>query len=248
MRTASPAGTALAVADLSGGRVRSLALTLQRGEILGIAGLLGSGADEVPYLLFGALPATAGTITTGGREVAAAAMTPPRAIGLGIGLVPGDRGRDGLALELTVWENELFLVNRRYFHRGWAPRRQARADTERRSAQFAITPPEAGHVVGQLSGGNQQKVLIAKWCEIAPRLLLMHEPTQGVDVGARQDIHATMKRLAAEGTAIVWVTMDYAEMALMADRVLVLAEGSLVAELTGDDVTPRVIALQTGSA
>jgi ribose transport system ATP-binding protein len=239
---------ALAARALSGGRVRSLDLTLARGEILGIAGLLGSGSDEVPYLLFGAQQAAGGTIESGGRSLAAPAMRPKRAIELGIGLVPADRGRDGLAGSLTVWENELFLVSRRYFRHGWTWKSRARSDARERAARFGIRPPGPGHVVAALSGGNQQKVLIAKWCEIEPRVLLLHEPTQGVDVGAREDIHQTMRQLKAAGTAIVWVTMDYGEMAEMADRVLVMGQGSPVAELTGEDVTASMIALKTSTA
>jgi ribose transport system ATP-binding protein len=239
---------ALVTRGLSGGRVRSLDLTLPRGEILGVAGLLGSGSDELPYLLFGAQPGTAGTIVAAGQPVAAGHMTPRRAIGLGIGLVPADRARDGLAGSLTVWENELFLVNRRYFRHGWTWRGRARADAQQRATRFSISPPGPGNVVARLSGGNQQKVLIAKWCEIEPRVLLLHEPTQGVDVGAREDIHARVRELRAGGTAIIWVTMDYSEMAEMADRVLVMAHGSPVAELAGEDVTARMIALKTGSA
>jgi ribose transport system ATP-binding protein len=232
---------ALATAGLRGGRVRSLDITLRKGEVLGVAGLLGSGAEDVPYLLFGALRATAGTLTIGGRPVPVADLTPRAAIGLGIGLVPADRTGDGLVGSLSVWENELFLVNRRYFRRGWPARGRARADARERSDRFRISPPDVGNIVGRLSGGNQQKVLIAKWCEIGPSVLLLHEPTQGVDIGARQDIHQTMKHLADQGMSIVWVTSDYAEMAAVADRVLIMAGGVPGAGLRGDDITVRAI-------
>jgi ribose transport system ATP-binding protein len=248
--TEAAAGPAVALAaeGLTGGRLRALDIKLRRGEILGIAGLLGSGAEDVPGLLFGALPATAGTLTVGGRAVPAPDLTPRRAIGLGIGLVPADRAGDGLIGELSVWENELFLVNRRYFRRGWPARRLARADARQRSARFRISPPDVDNMVGRLSGGNQQKVLIAKWCEIGPSVLLLHEPTQGVDIGARMDIHQAMKQLADAGTAIVWATTDYAEMAQMADRVLIFTGGVVGTELHGGDVTLRAISAAVVSA
>jgi ribose transport system ATP-binding protein len=246
--TPAEGAMALAAAGLSGGRVRSLDLTLRKGEVLGLAGLLGSGAEDVPYLLFGALRGAAGTVTVGDRSLPAADLTPRAAITMGVGLVPADRAGDGLVGGLSVWENELFLVNRRYFRRGWPARRRARADARERSDRFRISPPDVGNIVGGLSGGNQQKVLIAKWCEIGPSVLLLHEPTQGVDVGARQDIHQTMKRLAEQGMSIIWVTSDYAEMAAMADRVLILAGGVPEAEMHGDDITVRAISSAVVSA
>lgn len=247
-KTKADSAVALAAEGLAGGRLRTLDISLRRGEILGIAGLLGSGAEEVPGMLFGALRASAGTLTVGGRSVSARALTPRLAIGLGIGFVPADRARDGLVSEVSVWENELFLVNRRYFRRGWPARRQARAVAAERSARFRISPPGVDNVVGRLSGGNQQKVLIAKWCEIRPSVLLLHEPTQGVDVGARMDIHQAMRQLADDGTAIIWVTTDYAEMAEMADRVLIFSGGVVGTELLGGDVTLRAISTAVVSA
>jgi ribose transport system ATP-binding protein len=241
-------GLALAATGLAGGRVRSLDLDLAKGEILGLAGLLGSGAEDVPYLLFGAVASTAGTLTIADRPVTAASLSPRLAIELGVGLVPADRAGDGLAGELSVWENELFLVNRRYFRHGWPSWRRARADARARSAQFRISPPDVNNIVGRLSGGNQQKVLIAKWCEIRPSVLLLHEPTQGVDIGARRDIHQTMRRLAGEGMSIIWATSDYAEMATMADRVLIMTGGVADTQLRGDDITVRGISSAVVSA
>jgi ribose transport system ATP-binding protein len=143
---------------------------------------------------------------------------------------------------LTVAENILMLVYGRYFTRGRLSRRPMMTDAADRTGAFGIRPPVPSAPVAQMSGGNQQKIVLAKWMEPQPRVLLLHEPTQGVDVGARADIHTLVKDACHErGMGALWVTTDFAELAQMCDRVLVLAGGRVVTQLAGDEVTKPAI-------
>lgn len=236
------------VDSVKGGRMNSLNINLKPGEILGIAGLVGSGAEEVPYLLFGAQSCSEGTISVGANTIAARELSPKKAIEMGIGMVPADRGKDGLIRNLSIWENELFLVNSRYFRSGIMHRKQARADATRRCEEFGIVTSGSDSMVASLSGGNQQKVLLAKWCEIRPSVLLLHEPTQGVDVGARRDLYRIIRGLADGGTSVIWVATDYEELASMSDRIDIVAQGRVVSSLTKDELTVGSLMLAVSGA
>lgn len=234
------------VRGLSGARVHSIDLDMRAGEVVGLAGLLGSGAEDLPYLLFGSLEAQAGELTIAGNTVKVKRLSTDRAISLGIGLVPADRKTDGLVAEMTIRENMMLLVGSRFYRRGVMHAHEADRAAGEICEEFDVRPPDPRRAVGTLSGGNQQKVLMAKWREIAPRLLLLHEPTQGVDVGARNTIHEIVRDMAANGTAVLWLGSDYEEMAHIADRVLTVSEGSLGTELSGyaltaADITAAVI-------
>jgi ribose transport system ATP-binding protein len=239
---ARPGESVFQVSGLRGGRVVGVDLEADRGEILGVAGLIGSGAEDLPYLLFGSLAATAGSVAVAGRLVPAAQLTPAASIRIGVGLVPANRRDDGLVSTMTTGENMLLLVNSRFWRQGFMRLGQARRAAAVGCHDFDILPPDPQVEIATLSGGNQQKVLLAKWCQIDPAVLLLHEPTQGVDVGARRTIHEIVRRMAAGGTAVIWFSNDFGEMAALVDRVVVVAHGQIVRELRKPEVRPGDIA------
>jgi len=230
-------GVALAVASLSGGGLHGVDLTIDAGEILGVAGLLGSGSEDLPYALFGALPGVRGTMRAGGWSGDVANMTPRRAQALRLALVPADRKRYGLAPALSVEKNMLSLVLGRYFGRGVLGHRRIRRTATERSVTFGIRPHNPALEIAALSGGNQQKVLLARWFELLPHVLLLHEPTQGVDVATRAEIYEIMRELCAQGVAILWVSTDFDELATVADRIAVCDSGRIVSYVSGPPFT-----------
>jgi len=237
----------LAVDKLTGGNVHDLSFTVHEGEILGLAGVTGSGTEDVPYLLFGGdgadgrLP-TGGAVKIAGRRYSARRLSSADAIRAGLALVPADRARDGAVANLNVAENILMLVYGRYFTKGVLGRRAIMTDAAHRTETYDIRPPAPSAPVKQMSGGNQQKIVLAKWMEPQPKVLLLHEPTQGVDVGARVEIRSLVKDACHErGMAVLWVTTDFEELAEMCDRVLVLSSGQIETQLTGEQVTKPAI-------
>jgi ribose transport system ATP-binding protein len=231
------AGVVAEVTGLRGGRVQHADFTVRSTEIVGLAGLLGSGAEEVPYLCFGAHRAGGGTIRVDDHTRPLARMSAYDAVAHRIALVPADRRRDGIAPTLTVGENTTILVNHRYTRLGGLRLKRLREVVSGLLDRFDVRPRNGGALMGQLSGGNQQKVVLAKWLEIEPRLLLLHEPTQGVDVAARASIYRHVREATAHGMATLWVSSDFEELATVCDRVLIMADGRIRAELVGDEIT-----------
>jgi ribose transport system ATP-binding protein len=231
----------LTVSGLRGGRLRSLDLEVARGEVVGIAGLLGSGAEEVPYLLFGAQPAEAGSVTIRGQLVDITRQQPAAAVGMGFSFIPADRNRDGIACEIEIDRNMMVLVLKRFTHGGRLRNRVVRSRAAERAEQFDLRPRRTDLQGGSLSGGNAQKVVLAKWLETDPDVLLLHEPTQGVDIAARAQIYRIILAAAGEGTSVVWVSSDFEELASTCDRIVVLNNGCETSQLIGDDITPESI-------
>jgi ribose transport system ATP-binding protein len=236
----------LAVEGLAGGSVRDLTFRVNEGEIIGLAGVTGSGMEDAPYLLFGGSAdgdvASAGTVRISGKEYSAKSLTSQQAIAAGLALVPANRPRDGAVAALSVADNIFMLVYGSYFSRGLMARRSMMTAAKDRTELYDIRPPEPSRPVSQLSGGNQQKTVLAKWMESRPRILLLHEPTQGVDVGARTEIRALVKDACLDrGMGVVWVGTDFAELAEMCDQVLVLANGRIVKHIQGDELTKSAI-------
>jgi ribose transport system ATP-binding protein len=244
-----PLPVACTVDGLRGGRVLGVDLAIRSAEIVGVAGLLGSGAEDLPYLCFGSQRSDAGTMTLRGRTLRIPHMKPFDALRAGVALVPADRRRDGIAPTLTVAENTTILVNGEYTRFGRLQARRLSRLVQRLLEQFDVRPRRPAAELGQLSGGNQQRVVLAKWLEIDPRLLLLHEPTQGVDVAARAEIYRLVREATADGgrarraggreelgMATLWVSSDFEELETVCDRVLVMADGVVRAELSGDDV------------
>ena len=225
--------------SLCGIVVDSVNLVARRGEVVGIAGLTGSGREEILSLIFG-VASRHGDVLVEGRHVPTSTHG---AMGAGIALVPADRHREGAITTLTVLENCTLTDLRRHSRRGGAIRRSA----ERREVagwirELDIRPPRADFVFDTLSGGNQQKVVLAKWLRRKPRVFLLDEPTQGVDVGAKATINALAREIASSGCAVVIASPDDAELCDTCDHVLVMRDGRIVADVKGDRLTPEEIA------
>ena len=245
-----PAGTGRApapgenvvVEHLTDGRLADVSFEIGAGEILGVAGLIGSGAEDLPYLLFGAHPGASGTLGLGAETLNVGGLSPQRCVRERIALVPADRQLLGLSERLTLWENITMLVEDEHYRGGVFHRGELVTLAREAIERFEIRPPLAHSVTATFSGGNQQKALLAKWLIARPRLLLLHEPTQGVDVGARRDIYRFVKSATAlNQTAVLWVTTDFGELAEVCDRVIVLSQGRPVAALAGEELSDDAI-------
>lgn len=233
-RAALPGDTLLQVADLTTGRLSDVSLELRRGEILGLGGLHGQGQSELLRSLFGAVPLRGGRITLEGAALAP--KSPADAIRQGIAYVSGDRGRYGVFAIRPVFEN-LVLASLARDRRPLVDRAgfvaRAMPVLERLKLKFA----GLGVPVSELSGGNQQKVVIGRWLATGPRLLLLDDPTKGIDVQAKHDLYRIMEELRAEGVGIILYSSEDAELLGNADRVLVFNGGRVVRELAGDSLT-----------
>jgi ribose transport system ATP-binding protein len=208
---------------------RTVDLALRRGEILGLAGLIGAGRTSLAQALFGIAPALEGDIRLDGTEVVIRA--PSDAIGLGLYLVPEDRKRSALVLDMTIRENVSLADVVRFAPRGWVRRRAEGAVAEHELKRLKIKAPGIETPVITLSGGNQQKVVLAKWLSMRPRLIVFDEPTRGIDVGAKAEIYALMRGLADEGVGILMISSDLEEVLGVSDRIAVMHEGRIAGTL-----------------
>ncbi len=229
------------------GAFADLSFTLRAGEILGLTGLVGSGAKELVAALFGLAPADRGTLLLHGRAVMPA--SPSEAVGLGIGLVPEDRRRNGVALDASVAENATLPGLVRFVRRFLLDRGREQEAVRGLIARLAIKTPGPDAPVGALSGGNQQKVSLAKWLGTGATLFLLDEPTVAVDVAAKVEIYRLLADLAAGGAGILLLSSDLAELRGLADRILVMHRGRLVAELRAADATAdEILTAASGGA
>jgi len=218
-------------------RVHDVSFDLHAGEILGLAGLVGSGRTELVRMIFGADRPAAGTVTVDGRELRA--RSPIDAVRAGIGLLPEDRRHEGLILDFSVRDNVTLASLGR--HRV-GPLPLPRPSSERRTARdmigrLGIRTPSEAQEVRRLSGGNQQKVVLAKWIERAGRVLIFDEPTQGVDVGAKEEIFALIRAVADDGRAVIVVSSDFSELVGLCTRVVALREGRVTGTVEGAEIT-----------
>ena len=234
--------TLLSVRGLGGGTIAHLDFDLHEGEILGIAGLLGSGREELANILWGSPPPARGTISVGGRVVAS--PSPRAAMDAGMAMLPGDRVRSLIA-NFDVRENLTLPLLRPFWRRGRLNRRAEHTEAREWVGRMDVRPPVLNRRVVQLSGGNQQKVALGKWLRIDPRVLLLDEPTRGVDVGAKAEIYRVIKETAERGTGVVVCSTEAKEIATLCDRVLVLADGVQAAELSGAAVDESNIVAET---
>nr|WP_237684272.1 sugar ABC transporter ATP-binding protein [Pseudaminobacter soli] len=232
---------AAVVTDLRASGLEPFNLTLRRGEVVGLTGLLGSGYDWVPYLLYGAKPADGGTLSVGGAEVAIADVTPSAAMRLGMVLVPGDRPGAAVADGLSVAENIALPVFGRLLPRLMVTGARINQHAATLAEDFDIRPREPERAVRDLSGGNQQKVVLAKWLQTGPDLILLDEPTQGVDVGARQQVYEFIRKAADRGASILCASSDHEQLEAICDRVLIFSRGRVVSTLSGDEITKHAI-------
>ena len=220
--------------------VRGVTLTVRAGEIVGLAGLVGSGRSEFAQVVFGISPADSGTIRVNGKRVEI--KSPADALKLGIAYVPEDRGTQGLIRQMNIRENVSLAVLRDIARNTFVNRKAERSLAERMIEQLSIRAYSSDQVVNKLSGGNQQKVVVSKWLASKPRLLIMDEPTRGIDVGAKAEIHRLISELAQQGMAILMISSELPEIMGMSDRILVMRGGTIVAEYSRDRATQEIIA------
>ena len=230
--TGAPAGgeePLLAAEGLSRrGGIEAFDLHVGRGEVLGLAGLLGSGRTEAARLLFGADRSDTGRVRVAGRDVTL--RGPRRAIALGIAFCPEDRKTEGIFPEMSVLDNVALVVQRKLSRLGIVSRRaQARV-----AGEFIRR-------LGIVSGGNQQKLILARWLACGPRVLILDEPTRGIDVGAKAEVERLVAELAGEGVAILFISAELDEVVRRSNRVAVLRDRRLVGELTGEQINERTI-------
>ena len=219
----------------SPGKFGPVSLSLYPGEVVGIAGLIGAGRSELALALFGLDRAAGGQIRVNGHPVAI--RTAADAIRLGIGLVPEDRKRQGLIPRLTTLENITLPSLKRVATATWIGRSRERARVEAVLQGLSVRRPPPDSVVETLSGGNQQKVVLARWLAAESRILILDEPTRGVDIGAKAEIHAQIAHLADEGRAILIISSELPELLTVADRILVLRDGLIAGQVAGDEAT-----------
>jgi rhamnose transport system ATP-binding protein len=209
--------------------VRGVSLQVRAGEILGLAGLVGAGRTELARVLFGLTPADSGELLLRGRPVKI--DSPARAVALGIAYVPEDRRRHGVILDMSVAANATLATLRAVSRFGFLDSRRERATAARFVHQLGIKTASLEAPAGNLSGGNQQKVALARWLAASPGVLILDEPTQGVDVGAKAEIHRLMSELAGRGLAILMISSELPEILGMSDRIAVMHGGAIVGEL-----------------
>ena len=229
------------VKDLTGAGLRDISLAVHDGEVLGVTGLVGSGFEHLPYLLLGGTRAHRGSLRVGSWTATLSALRPAAAVRAGVALVPGNRLADGVVAEFSVADNMNLPVLPSFFSALLLRNRRLVQHARQQMERVDVRPLSPEAAMSALSGGNQQKAVLAKWLQVKPRLLVLHEPTQGVDVGAREQIVKEIRAAATAGTAVIVATSDYEHLQAVADRVLVLANGLLGAELSGASVTKQRI-------
>lgn len=232
----------IVISELRGGLLEPFSASLSAGEVVGLTGLIGSGYDEVLYRLYGAMPAESGVLAIDVARMDIASQTPDRSIAQGCVLIPGDRLGSGAIAGLSVTENISQPVLGRV-SRSWA---LSDAVLSRNAVnlvdRFDVRPRDPKKLFGSLSGGNQQKVLLAKWLQTRPRLILLDEPTQGVDVGARAQVFSAIAEAAKEGAAVLCASSDHEQLTAICDRIFVFDRGRVVKELVGMEINKSAIA------
>jgi ribose transport system ATP-binding protein len=222
----------LAVTGLErGARVRSVSLEIRSGEVVGLAGLVGAGRTELLRTIFGADPAVAGSVRVGDGR-AGLSRSPRQAVAAGIGMLPEDRRHDGLLLGQPIRVNALLLPSQPPARRGWIDRAAEREAAEAIRTAMEVDCTSIEQPVGQLSGGNQQKVVLGRWLAAGCRVLLCDEPTRGVDAAAKGTIHRLLRAFVGRGGGVLLASGELAELRSLCDRVLVMAGGSIVAEFS----------------
>ena len=230
----------LSLRDLSwAGELNGINLDVRPGEVVGLGGLDGQGQRQLLLALFGALIGTTGTVVVDGKPVKLSGPRHAKASEIGMALIPEDRKNEGLMLPMTVRENLSFAAIEGYSRFGIVDRKAEGAAIDEMVRLLQISSDGVDGPVAELSGGNQQKVVIGKWLMTKPRIILLNDPTRGIDVGTKQELYQLMRRLAADGAAILFYSTDYDELIGCCNRVLVLYGGTVVRELAGADLNER---------
>jgi rhamnose transport system ATP-binding protein len=233
------------LAEASSG-LAQISFQLAKGEVVGVAGLVGSGRSELARTLFGLTPASEGRILLEGREVRIA--SPQEAVSLGIAYVPEDRRKHGVISEFSISENTALAALPRLFSKGFRTRRTETSLAEQYISKLQTKTESAQTPTGNLSGGNQQKVALARWLATQPNVLILDEPTQGVDVGAKSETHSIIRQLAEDGLAVLLISSDLPEIMGMSDRILVMHEQRIIAELPGSATADSIMSAALGGA
>ncbi|MBO8141192.1 MAG: sugar ABC transporter ATP-binding protein [Firmicutes bacterium] len=235
-----PGEVALEVEDLTApGRFRGVSLSVRRGEIVAMAGLVGAGRTEVARALFGIDSFERGTVKLNGQAVRF--RSPREALRAGLAYLPEDRQHQGLIQALTVAQNMTLTILGELSRGGWLDRRREQELARRQVERLQVKTPSVNSAVQNLSGGNQQKVLVGKFLIARPKVLILDEPTRGVDVGAKAEIHRLIVDLAAQGMAVLVISSDLPEVLALADRVIVMRAGQVAGELSRDEATEESI-------
>ena len=221
------------------GIFEDISFELRRGEILGMAGLVGAGRTDVARAIFGVVPPTSGTIQVEGRQVEI--TSPQQAISLGLAYVPEDRQLHGLIPAMNITANITLPILKEYARRGWLQDKAERSAAFSAARQMEVRANSIWQFARTLSGGNQQKVVLAKWLSTKPRILILDEPTRGIDVGTKAAVHALMSNLAAEGIAILMISSELPEVLGMSDRILVMHEGHMTGHFSRAEATQEKI-------
>lgn len=221
------------------GAVKDVSFTLHRGEILGFAGLVGAGRTETARILFGADDRDSGEILLEGKSLSVS--SPAEAVKAGFSLVPEDRGLQGLVLKMPVRENIVLATLPRHGAGGWMNKAAVQATAQSFVDRLSIRTPHLRQKAMLLSGGNQQKVVLAKWLASQPKVLILDEPTRGIDVGAKAEVHHLMSSLARSGIGIIMISSELPEIMAMSDRIVIMHEGRIAAILGRDEATQELI-------
>lgn len=230
----------LEVSDLSmPGVFHDIAFTVRSGEIVALAGLVGAGRSEVARAVFGVDPYQTGSVTVDGKRLQR--RNPNAAMKLGVALVPEDRRRQGLVIDATVATNITDAIRPTLTKFGLVTTRRENAEARVWAGKLEVKTAALDSVAGTLSGGNQQKVVLAKWLAANPKVLIIDEPTRGIDVGTKSEVHRMMSELAGMGLAILMISSELPEVLGMADRVLVMHEGRITADIPRADATPETV-------
>ena len=227
------------------GQFSDINLRVRAGEVVGLAGLVGAGRTEVARAIFGIEKIDAGEVLVGGEAIQN--NRPREAMAKGVALVPEDRQHHGVLMPMSVWQNATLAIVDRLAKFGWRRDAAARDVARGEINRLDVKLQDIGQPIRELSGGNQQKVVLAKWLATKPKVMLLDEPTRGIDIGAKAEVHRLIAELAAAGMAVLMISSDLPEVLAMSDRILVMREGRIVAEFSRQEATAeRVIAAATG--
>lgn len=231
---------------VGGNGVKDISFEVKKGEILGLGGLVGAGRTELAQLIFGSEPIISGTITYKGSPLHV--KNCQEAIEKGIAMIPEDRKRHGVILDMSIMENTTMPCLKRISPKGVLSDQKEKAVTEKYKNDLLIKTPSINQLVKNLSGGNQQKVVLAKWLAMDPEVIIFDEPTRGIDVGAKQEIYEIMNELANQGKAIIMISSDMEELIGMSDRIVVLCKGRLAGSLAKNEISQESILMKAAGA
>lgn len=224
---------------------QNISFQIRSGEIVSFSGLVGAGRTEIGRAIFGAEPATSGKVLLNGKEIHV--KNPEEAIRLGIGYMSEDRKEEGLYVQFSIKENMIANRLRTFSKHGYLQEKDIDSIVSKAVSDYHVSTPSIFQKVGNLSGGNQQKVLLASWFGIDPQVLIVDEPTRGVDIGAKSEIYTLLRELAATGVAILVISSDLPEVLGISDRIIVIREGQVAGEISASEATEEnVIALASG--